>query len=185
MLINSIIRKGMIITLIALLMAPATTSFISSKMSYIVGEENTTQIQRNATSTNEIHDDSLIKFERVNIGCFIWGKGRMMYDKLYLFIIDELSSKLHKNYPKIAELLKKILYKLAEIDEKIPVTVSLLAGFCGGSMRVQVIGLLGTWDLYGGVSIIMIGFTGVWTEDFILGYAPFVGLEMYDPHSTS
>jgi len=31
----------------------------------------------------------------------------------------------------------------------------------------------------------MIGFTGVWTEDFILGYAPFVGLEMHDPHSTS
>ena len=184
MLINSIIRKGMIITLIALLMAPATTSFISSKMSYIVGEENTTQIQRNATSTNEIHDDSLIKFERVNIGCFIWGKGRMMYDKLYLFIIDELSSKLHKNYPKIAELLKKILYKLAEIDEKIPVTVSLLAGFCGGSMRVQVIGLLGTWNLYGGVSIIMIGFTGILTEDFVFGYAPFVGLEMYNPYPT-
>jgi len=184
MLINSIIRKGMIITLIALLMAPATTSFISSKMSYIVGEENTTQIQRNATSTNEIHDDSLIKFERVNIGCFIWGKGRMMHNKLYIYILDELSSELHKKYPKIAKLLSKIADKLSEIDAKIPVTISLLAGFCGKSMNLKVTGLLGTWDLYGGVSIIMIGFTGILTEDFVFGYAPFVGFEMYNPYPT-
>ena len=132
----------------------------------------------------EICNESLIKFERVNIGCIIWGKGRTMYDKLYLFILDELSNDLHKKYPKIAKLLRKILYKLSEMDEKIPVTISILSGFCGGSIRLKVTGLLGTWNLYGGVSAVMIGFTGIWTEDFILGYAPFIGLEFYDPHST-
>jgi len=189
MLINSTRKWVCIALVVILLIVPITTPFISSKTSLqTINEENEKihTISKKPVSCKalEISNDSLIKFERVNIGCFIWGKGRAMYNKLYLFILDELSSKLHKKYPKIAKLLSKIVDKLSEIDAKIPVTISLLAGFCGGSMRVQVIGLLGTWNLCGGVSITMIGFTGIWTEDFILGYAPFVGLEMYDPHST-
>ncbi len=189
MLINSTKKWVCIALVVILLIMPATSPFISSKASLQpIKEENRRidSISKKPISCEalEICNDSLIKFERVNVGCFIWGKGRMMHNKLYIYILDELSSELHKKYPKIAKLLSKIADKLSEIDAKIPVTVSLLAGFCGGSMRVQVIGLLGTWNLYGGVSITMIGFTGILTEDFVFGYAPFVGLEMYNPYPT-
>ena len=190
MLINSTKKWVCIALVVILLIMPATSPFISSKASLQPIEEENRRIDSISKKpisceALEICNDSLIKFERVNVGCFIWGKGWiLMHGKLYLLILDELSNELHKKYPKIAKLLSKIADKLSEIDEKIPVTISLLAGFCGKSMNLKVTGLLGTWDLYGGVSIIMIGFTGILTEDFVFGYAPFVGLEMYNPYPT-
>ena len=133
-----------------------------------------------------INNKFLSKFEKANVGCFVLGKGQTVYSRLYFIILDELSNYLHKKYPKLAELIEDIQDTLYKIDRKIPSVFSLLLAFStfggGGPIDLRVTGLLGSWNLYGSVDGVMIGFTGIWTADLIIGYAAFIGIYFYNPY---
>ena len=135
-----------------------------------------------------INNEFLSKFEKANIGCFVLGKGQTVCGRLYFLILDELNNYLHKNYPKLAELIENIQDTLYKIDRKIPSMFSLLLAFStfggGGPIYLEVTGLLGSWNLYGAVDGVMIGFTGIWTADLIIGYASFIGIYFYNPYPT-
>ena len=133
-----------------------------------------------------INNEFLPKFEKANIGCFVWGEGKTACGRLYFIILDELGNDLHKKYPKLAALMEDIQDKLYKIDIEIPSMSSLLVTFSsyggGGPIDLKVIGLLGKQDLYGTMSGTMIGFTGIWTANLIIGYATFMGISFYNPY---
>lgn len=139
---------------------------------------------RNRIKLN-ISSEFLSEFEKANTGCFVWGNGQIVTFRLYLALLETLRDNLYNKFPLISAIIGHVYEKLWEVNYKSPKMFTMLMAFGNypntGSMTVGTIGLLGGWSISGSIQGLVVGFTGIWLPDFVIGYSAFAGIYFCNP----